>query len=63
MYCGELSLSGGHAHPRVVLHEPEAPAALHQKRDEEIPKRDRAHGGRPRPDADGGVREHEPDGV
>lgn len=63
MNYGKLSLSGGHAHPRVVMHEPEAPAALHQERNEEIPERNRAHRGRPWADADGGVREHEPDSV
>lgn len=58
-----LRPSGGHTHPRLVLHESEAPAAVHQARNEEVPGRDRAHGGRPRADADGGVREHEPDGL
>lgn len=54
---------GGHAHTRVLLHEPEASAALHQAGDEEVPRGDRARGAWPWPDAHGRVREHEPDGL
>ena len=52
--------SGGHAHPRLVLHEPEAPAALHQAGHEEVPQGDRPRGTGPRPDPHGGLRQHEP---
>ena len=53
--------SGGHAHPRLVLHEPEAPAALHQAGHEEVPRGGGARGAWPRTDPHGRVREHEPD--
>lgn len=32
-----LCFPGGHSHPRLVLHEPEAPPALHQEGHEEAP--------------------------
>ena len=35
--------SGGHTHTCIILHESEAPAAIHQESHEEIPRGDRAH--------------------
>lgn len=32
-----LTAAGGHPHPRLILHEPEASLALHQAGDEEAP--------------------------
>ena len=32
-------LPGGHARARVLVHEPETPAALHQEEDEDVPGR------------------------
>lgn len=49
------STAGGHTHSRFVLHEPEAPAALHQKGHEEISQGDSSCGERERSDAHGGV--------
>lgn len=54
---------GGHTYTCIILHEPEAPAAIHQKSHEEVPGGDRSHRERPRSDSQGRVREHEPDGL
>lgn len=53
-FCS-ASAAGGHTHSRILLHEPEAPATLHQESHEEVPRGDRAHRARPRPDPQGGV--------
>ena len=30
--------AGGHSHPCLVLHEPEAPSAVHQEEDKAVPR-------------------------
>lgn len=41
---------GGHAHTRIILHEPEASSAIYQENHEEIPRRDRSRRAGSRPD-------------
>jgi hypothetical protein len=59
-----LSFLGGHAHPRCLLHEPEALASLYQEGSEDG-RRERGvpHQGRKGDDADRGVQVDEPNGL
>lgn len=58
-----VQISGGHPHPRGVMHEPEAPAPFHQKDPENRRGQGGVQGGGQADDPEGGLPVHEPHGL